>query len=200
MIPPPVSSTTCTLHDSGQLSHTAHIIHCLYSLYFHRQTVELAQRAERVGVAWITVHGRTVTQRCEPVSLDAIKLIKESVSVPVVANGDIQNEDDVARVVAATGADGVMAARGILRNPALYAGHKTTPIECVRDWLDYSLGCGVTFTQFHQHLMYMLEKVLAKTERKVFNNLVSIPAVLDFLDSNYEIRCRGCLPEETEQT
>jgi len=37
--------------------------------------VELVQRAERVGVAWITVHGRTTRQRAEPANMDAVKLV-----------------------------------------------------------------------------------------------------------------------------
>ena len=40
-----------------------------------RETVELVQRAEHFGVSWIAVHGRTVKQRAEPVSLQAIKLV-----------------------------------------------------------------------------------------------------------------------------
>jgi len=37
--------------------------------------VELVQRAERAGVAWITVHGRTTRQRAEPANMDAVKLV-----------------------------------------------------------------------------------------------------------------------------
>ena len=37
--------------------------------------MELVQRAERAGVAWITVHGRTTPQRMEPANMEAIKLV-----------------------------------------------------------------------------------------------------------------------------
>ena len=37
--------------------------------------MELVQRAERAGVAWITVHGRTTRQRAEPANMDAVKLV-----------------------------------------------------------------------------------------------------------------------------
>ena len=116
-----------------------------------------------------------------------IHQVKESVHVPVVANGDIRCEDDVLRVHTETGVDGVMSARGILDNPALYAGYSHTPIECVRDWISLSLGTGVTFTQFHSHLIHMLDKVTAKTEKRVFNTLSSTPAVLDYLQHMYGI-------------
>ena len=113
--------------------------------------------------------------------------MKESVCIPVVANGDIRCEADVIRVREETGVDGVMSARGILDNPALYAGYSHTPLECVRDWISFSLGTGVTFTQFHAHLIHMLDKVTTKTEKRVFNSLSSTPAVLDYLEHHYSI-------------
>ena len=153
-----------------------------------RKTVELVRRAEHAGMSWITVHGRTTKQRTEPVNIEAIKLVKESVSVPVIANGDVKTLDDIRAVVESTNVNGVMAARGILQNPAMYDGFTSTPLQCVQDWVDISLRCGLTFTCFHHHLMYMLEKVMAKTERRVFNTLTSTPAVLDFLNEYYGIQ------------
>ena len=142
-----------------------------------------------MGVAWITVHGRTTTQRAEPVDLEAIKIIKESVRIPVIANGDIKNDSDIERTVASTGVDGVMAARGILSNPAMYDGYTETPLHCIEQWVDISLHCGITFTSFHHHLMFMLEKIQSKTDRRIFNNLNSIPSVLEFLRDHYNICC-----------
>ena len=54
--------------------------YCTFSLsnsnhYFLRKTVELCKQAEKSGVAWITVHGRTVKQRGEPADWDSIKLV-----------------------------------------------------------------------------------------------------------------------------
>ena len=154
----------------------------------YRWTVELVRRAEHVGVAWITVHGRTARQRTEPANMDAVKLIKTSVNIPVVANGDIRTLDDVDRVVQATGVNGVMSARGILHNPALFSGALSTPLECVQDWVDVSLRCGISFTLFHHHLMYMMEKLMPKSVRNVFNALRSTPAVLDFLNVHFDIQ------------
>ncbi len=42
----------------------------------HRDTVEFVRRAEHVGAAWISVHGRTSKQRAEPANMDAIKLVR----------------------------------------------------------------------------------------------------------------------------
>ncbi len=86
-------------------------------------------------MSWIAVHGRTKEQRCQPVNLEAIRLIRESVSVPVIANGDVRSLEDAVRVTEETGVHGVMAARGILSNPAMYAGYSHTPLQCVQDWV-----------------------------------------------------------------
>ncbi|XP_033181402.1 tRNA-dihydrouridine synthase B isoform X2 [Mastacembelus armatus] len=71
-----------------------------------RQTVDLCQKAESAGVSWITVHGRTTEERHQPVHYDAIKTIKDSVSVPVIANGDIKYFRDVESTHQLTGVDG----------------------------------------------------------------------------------------------
>ena len=46
----------------------------------------------------------------------------QAVRVPVLANGDVRSLSDAAEVRAATGVDGVMCARGMLENPAMFAG------------------------------------------------------------------------------
>ncbi|KAK3753511.1 hypothetical protein QZH41_018012, partial [Actinostola sp. cb2023] len=71
-----------------------------------RKTVELCRQVEHAGVSWISIHGRTVHQRHEPPNWDVVKLVKENVSVPVVANGDIKSEDDILRVYEKTGVNG----------------------------------------------------------------------------------------------
>ncbi|KAJ8006762.1 hypothetical protein DPEC_G00110580 [Dallia pectoralis] len=150
-----------------------------------RQTVDMCQKAEAAGVSWITVHGRTAEERHQPVHFDAIKTIKDSLSIPVIANGDIRSLQDLETTHQLTGVHGVMAARGLLANPAMFAGYNETPLECVWDWVDLSTDQGTPFTSFHQHLIYMLERVSSQPERKVFNSLHSTAAVIDYLHSTY---------------
>ncbi|XP_034461223.1 B-cell receptor-associated protein 29-like isoform X2 [Hippoglossus hippoglossus] len=71
-----------------------------------RRTVDLCQKAESAGVSWITVHGRTAEERHQAVHYDAIKTIKDSISVPVIANGDIKYLRDVESTHQLTGVDG----------------------------------------------------------------------------------------------
>ncbi|XP_043944480.1 tRNA-dihydrouridine(20a/20b) synthase [NAD(P)+]-like isoform X2 [Protopterus annectens] len=151
------------------------------------RTVDLCQKAAMAGVSWITVHGRTSEERHHPVHYDAIRIIKESLSIPVVANGDLKNLKDVSMVHQLTGADGVMAARGLLANPAMFAGYEETSLQCIRDWIDIALGHGTPFTCFHHHLMYMMERITSRQEKRIFNALTSASAVLDYLRENYGI-------------
>ncbi|CAH2275772.1 tRNA-dihydrouridine(20a 20b) synthase [NAD(P)+]-like [Pelobates cultripes] len=151
------------------------------------RTVDLCRKAEAAGVSWITVHGRLTEERHQPVHYDSIKIIKESVSIPVVANGDIKNLKEVSQIHQITGADGVMAARGLLANPAMFAGYEETPLSCIQDWIDISLEHGTPFACFHHHLIYMLERITSKQEKRVFNVLSSTSAVLNYLKDNYGV-------------
>ncbi|XP_068963096.1 tRNA-dihydrouridine(20a/20b) synthase [NAD(P)+]-like isoform X3 [Petaurus breviceps papuanus] len=68
-----------------------------------RRTVDLCRKAEATGVSWITVHGRNIEERHQPVHYDAIKIIKENLSVPVIANGDIKSLKEAENVQEITG-------------------------------------------------------------------------------------------------
>lgn len=72
-----------------------------------RKTVDLCQKVEAAGVSWITVHGRTADERHQPVHYEAIKIIKDSLRIPVIANGDIKSPKDVESVCELTGVNGV---------------------------------------------------------------------------------------------
>ena len=52
------------------------------------------------------MHGRTKEQRCQPVNYEAIRTIKDSISIPVVANGDVKSLADVEVVTKKTGVNG----------------------------------------------------------------------------------------------
>lgn len=66
------------------------------------------RKLEMAGVDFISVHGRLKNQRSTtPPNLDAIALVKSTVSCPVVANGDVYSLQDVDKIVKATNVDGI---------------------------------------------------------------------------------------------
>lgn len=84
--------------------------------------VEVAKICESAGAAAITVHGRTRQQYYKPpVDYDIIKAVRESVSVPVIANGDIDSAERAKEVMGITGCDLVMIGRATLGNPWIFS-------------------------------------------------------------------------------
>lgn len=80
--------------------------------------VEVARIAEEEGVAAIAVHGRTRSEMYDGVAdWNAIKEVKDAVSIPVIGNGDVKTPEDAKRMIEETGVDAVMVARAALDNP-----------------------------------------------------------------------------------
>lgn len=83
--------------------------------------VELAQIAEKNGASAITVHGRTRMQMYSgKVDYDIIAKVKKAVDIPVIANGDIVDEQSAAIMLEKTNADAIMIGRGALGNPWIF--------------------------------------------------------------------------------
>ncbi|MCQ2547907.1 MAG: tRNA dihydrouridine synthase DusB [Clostridia bacterium] len=98
----------------------------------HINAVEVAHALQSAGASAIAVHGRTREQFYEgKANWDEIRKVKESVSIPVIANGDVVDLESAKAIMETTGCDMVMIARGALGNPWLFKelnmGEKYSP-------------------------------------------------------------------------
>ena len=93
--------------------------------------VEMAELAEKAGASAITVHGRTRQQMYSgSVDFDIIAQVKKAVGIPVIANGDIKDEQSAAIMLEKTNADAIMIGRGALGNPWVFSKINAYLDEC----------------------------------------------------------------------
>ncbi len=87
----------------------------------HKNAVEIAQIAQECELSAITIHGRTRADKFQgQAEYDTIKKVKQTVSIPVIANGDICTPEQAEFVLKYTGADGLMIGRASQGNPWLF--------------------------------------------------------------------------------
>lgn len=93
--------------------------------------VEMAQLAEKAGASAIAVHGRTRQQMYSgSVDYDIIAEVKSAVGIPIIANGDIKDEQSAAIMLEKTNADAIMIGRGALGNPWVFSKINAYLDEC----------------------------------------------------------------------
>ncbi|XP_034941488.1 tRNA-dihydrouridine(20a/20b) synthase [NAD(P)+]-like [Chelonus insularis] len=152
-----------------------------------KKSIQFCQILEHAGVSFLTVHARTPQMRKEPIDLEGLKLVRDCVKIPIIANGNVKSLREAEHLYEESKCQGVMVANGLLKNPALFTGTSVTPISCVQDWLNITSIIPTNFLTFHHHLIFMLEKVLPYDERMLFNCLKEDKAQ-NFIESYYGIK------------
>jgi len=90
------------------------------------QAIEMAKAAEAAGAAAVAVHGRTREQYYSgKADWEIIAKVKDTVSIPVIGNGDIFTPEDAKNMMEQTNCDGVMIGRGAQGNPWIFHQIKT---------------------------------------------------------------------------
>ena len=130
--------------------------------------VDFARRMEDAGVSAVAVHGRTRAQMyAGPANWDYIRQVKQAVSIPVIANGDVFEAKDAPRILRYTGADLVMVGRGAFGNPwllqqcaAALEGREIPPLPPLAQ------RCQVAARQFELAMAQKGEKIACLEMRK----------------------------------
>jgi len=112
--------------------------------------VDIAKVVEDNGADFLAVHGRTRSGKFKaPVDYDAIREIKEAVSIPVIANGDIDSFEKAKWVLEHTGADGVMIGRGAVGAPWIFHQLRTGEAD-----VDLSLKHAIIMEHFDKMIEF----------------------------------------------
>ncbi|TID24588.1 hypothetical protein CANINC_003060 [Pichia inconspicua] len=156
------------------------------------ETIEFVKMVESAGVDFITVHGRTKnTRSSQPANFEKIKIIKDNVKVPVIANGDCFSLKDAYDIIDKTKCDGVMAVRGILSNPGLFAGYDNCPWGAIERFWDYSTKYGLPFRLMQHHLACMMEGLIERKRLIELNESENLIELLEWFDENFELKRPG---------
>ncbi|XP_011310851.1 tRNA-dihydrouridine(20a/20b) synthase [NAD(P)+]-like [Fopius arisanus] len=161
------------------------------------KTIDLCRTLEKSGVSFLTVHARTALMRNQPIDLFSLKAIRESIQIPVIANGGVNSLQQAKDLYESSKCQGIMVANGLLTNPALFSGATVTPLTCIQDWLNITSTIPTNFLTMHHHLVFMLEKSLPKIQRQIFNNLQTRESSLEFIHSHYGVTPQA-VPESIE--
>lgn len=130
--------------------------------------VELSRLLESLGIAAVAVHGRTKTQMyAGQANWDLIREVKQAVSIPVIANGDVFSGPDAERILRYTGADLCMIGRGVFGNPWIFQqaqaaldGREIPPLPPLAQ------RCDLAVRQFELAARYKSEKIACLEARK----------------------------------
>ncbi|KAJ1389974.1 dihydrouridine synthase-domain-containing protein, partial [Ochromonadaceae sp. CCMP2298] len=144
-----------------------------------RETLDLVRRIEDTGVSMLTVHGRLVSQSklfTGPANWDIIRKIKDTLTIPVVANGGIGCYADALECLRITGADAVMSSEALLENPKLFSesGDEAFRLEFCRAQIGTtSLYAPLFSCVMRGHLFKMLFRFLQADANRDLQKLLS---------------------------
>ena len=162
--------------------------------------IEIGKICEDNGIDYVILHGRTREQHYSgSANWDDINILKEALSITVIANGDVFTVDDFKNIVQRTNADGVMLARGAMGNPFLFKYIKeylktgsytpVTPseiIDQIREQYDLSLEYKeerLVVNQMRKHVGWYIKGLPDSSKvRDEVNKLKTKEEIFDLLD------------------
>lgn len=170
--------------------------------------LEIGKIAQDAGIDYVILHARTKQQMYSgKANRNHIKILKENLSIPVIANGDIFCVEDFVKVIDKTKADGVMLARGAMGNPFLFKEikdyinkgfyEKPSSTQIIDQLIEqYKLELKykkekLVVTQMRKHLSWYIKGLENSSKiRDLVNKLNTIEEVMDALEK-YKSTLKG---------
>lgn len=128
-----------------------------------QKTIKYALMLQEAGCQLLTVHGRTREQRQQNTGLadwEQIKIVREALSIPVFANGNILFHEDIQKCLEATGVQGVMSAEGNLYNPFIFEPALPNSFQAAREYIECVRKYGGLAPHVRGHLFKILRPAL----------------------------------------
>ncbi len=137
--------------------------------------VQVAKLVEDAGAAAIAIHGRTQQQGYTgTANWDIIKQVKESVSIPVIGNGDVFTPEQFKNRLDESGVDAIMIARGAIGNPYIFKQiedylntgkyEKVSPLPLFFEYLEIAKRHAISFIQIKNHAIQFTKGIIGGSE------------------------------------